>query len=169
MNLHIGGAVPRPGWKILNIAPGPGVDYAGDLRDLSQFQDASLDNVYASHVLEHIPQAQVLPALAGIHRVLRRHGNLMLSVPDLAALCRLYLEPGASAAIRWHAMRMMFGGQTDAHDFHYVGFDEESLARLLAEAGFIDVHRVDSFGLFSDTSAYRPYGVAISLNLLASK
>jgi predicted SAM-dependent methyltransferase len=36
MNLHIGGKVRHPDWKILDITPGDHVDFGGDAADLSQ-------------------------------------------------------------------------------------------------------------------------------------
>ena len=37
MKLHIGGQTTKEGWKILNIQKKDGVDFVGDLTDLSQF------------------------------------------------------------------------------------------------------------------------------------
>ena len=56
MKLHIGGKIKKDGWKILNIQKNPEVDFIGDLSDLSQFQDESIEEIYASHVLEHLDQ-----------------------------------------------------------------------------------------------------------------
>jgi hypothetical protein len=70
---------------------------------------------------------------------------------------------------KWHAMRMIFGGQLDAHDFHNVGFNELFLRDFLAQAGFSGVQRVPSLGVLHDTSEYEPYGFPISLNLIAVK
>ena len=39
MKLHIGGQTTKDGWKILNIQKKDGVDFVGDLSDLSQFSD----------------------------------------------------------------------------------------------------------------------------------
>jgi hypothetical protein len=64
---------------------------------------------------------------------------------------------------------MMFGGQVDPHDFHYMGFNEQFLRELLMRAGFTEVQRVTSLAVFQDTSEYRPYGVPISLNVVAIK
>jgi len=50
-----------------------------------------------------------------------------------------------------------------------VGLNEVFLGWFLAEAGFVGVQRTAAFGLFEDTSMYRFKGVAISLNLIASK
>ena len=60
MKLHIGGETIKEGWQIINISPKPGVDFIGDISDLSMFDDDSFSDVYASHVFEHIPQAKAL-------------------------------------------------------------------------------------------------------------
>lgn len=169
MNLHIGGQERKDGWTVMNVQPGPHVDHVGDLRDLSRFADTSVDNVYASHVLEHVSQADVLPVLRGVHRILASGGKFLISVPDLDTLCHLFISPWATPDMKWHAMRMIFGGQIDAHDFHSMGFNEQFLRNLLAQAGFTEVQRIASFGLFQDTSEFRPYGFPISLNVIAVK
>jgi predicted SAM-dependent methyltransferase len=169
VNLHIGGQERKGGWSVFNVQPGPHVDYVGDMRDLSRFADASIENVYASHVLEHVNQSEVLPVLRGVHRVLAGGGKFLISVPDLDVLCQLFISPQATQEVKWHIMRMMFGGQIDSHDFHYMGFNEQILRDLLGQAGFAPVHRAASFGIFQDTSDFRPYGVPISLNVIAVK
>jgi predicted SAM-dependent methyltransferase len=125
LKLHIGGEQVKRGWKILNAQPKPGADFVGNICDLSQFADASVSAIYASHVLEHVPQALVPATLAGIHRVLKKGGAFMVSVPDMEVLCRLFTHPGGTMDNRMHIMRMMFGGQTDAFDFHYFGWSWE--------------------------------------------
>jgi predicted SAM-dependent methyltransferase len=169
MRLHIGGTQPADGWEILNVLPGPAVKYIGDIRDLSQFAADSCTDVYASHVLEHVPQAHVVDTLKGIHRILRSGARLMVSVPDMNILCHLFINPLAPLEVKFHVMRMMFGGQVDAHDFHFIGFNEQFLTHFFREAGFASAQRVESFGLFNDTSEFKPYGFPISLNMIAIK
>lgn len=168
-NLHIGGREAKDGWKILNIQPAPDVDYIGDICDLSQFADNTFDRIYASHVLEHVAQSKVAATLAGIQRILKPGGEFMVSVPDLEILSHLMISPTASIDTKFHAMRMMFGGQVDAHDFHYFGWTAQFMQSFLAQAGFREMKRVESFGLFSDTSDFKPYGFPISLNVSARK
>ncbi len=119
--------------------------------------------------MEHIGQRDFVSTLKEIHRILCDNGEFYFSVPDLEVLCRLFLNPELYESQRFHVMRMMFGGQTDDYDFHYIGLTNESMMNFFSQAGFAGVKRIASFGLFSDTSDYKPYGVPISLNLSATK
>ena len=167
--LHIGGREAKAGWKILNAQQFEGVDYIGDVRDLSAFRDGSCRKIYASHVMEHVSQTDFLPTLKGIHRILCTGGELYLSVPDLEALCKLFLDPKLEGTQRFHVMRMMFGGQVDDFDFHFIGLTAEFMTDFFKRAGFLSARRVQSFGLFDDTSDFCPYGSPISLNMIAVK
>jgi len=168
LRLHIGGLEAKAGWKILNIVPGNEADFVGDVRDLSAFESNSVSEVYASHVLEHVDQRSLPSVLREIRRILRKPGGrLLISVPDLEVLSSLFLREGMDSKARLHVMRMMFGGQEDAHDYHQIGLYFELLAGLLKAAGFRDIRRVESLGLFDDASDYSPYGQRISLNMVA--
>jgi predicted SAM-dependent methyltransferase len=170
MKLHIGSRTRANGWTNLDISPGPHVDFVGNCRDLPQFADNSIEAIYASHVPEHLAYHQELPAaLREWFRVLIPDGRLMISVPDMETLCHLFITPNISEQDQFHVMRMMFGGQTNAHDFHYVGLNWRFLKGYLAGAGFKEINRVESFGIFNDTSALKFRGVLISLNVTARK
>src|SRR6188474_917928 len=69
LKLHIGGKQPKQGWKILNALDGEGVDFVGNVCDLSEFPDACCEVIYASHVMEHVKQRDFLATLKGIHRI----------------------------------------------------------------------------------------------------
>ena len=169
MCLHIGGKQIKAGWRILNAIDFEGVDYVGDVSDLSAFPDASCQIVYASHVMEHLAQKRFLSTLRGINRILCDGGKFYFSVPDLSILCRLFLSPDLDGNQRLHVMRMMFGGQTDAYDFHHIGLTYEFMLSFFQQTGFRHVEKVSSFGLFDDTSECQMYGTPISLNLIATK
>jgi predicted SAM-dependent methyltransferase len=169
MKLHIGGKQIKEGWKILNIQPDVGVDFIGDISDLSQFATDSIDEIYASHVFEHVRQKDILPTLRGIVRVLKKQGKFYISVPDMDVLCGVLLDPLASPPQKHHVMRMIFGGQVDEFDFHYFGWNELFLTDCLTQAGFSNCEKVSSFGLFDDTSDFAPFGFPISLNMIVTK
>tara|TARA_B100000963_G_scaffold166023_1_gene144179 strand:+ start:234 stop:743 length:510 start_codon:yes stop_codon:yes gene_type:complete len=169
MKLHVGGEEKKDGRKILNIQKKKDVDFIGDISDLSQFQDNSIDEIYASHVVEHVTQKKVEKTLKGIYKVLKENGKFYVSVPDMDILCKIFLHPKATGQIKIHVMRMMFGGQTDDYDFHYFGWNFLFMKEFLLKAGFKKIERVKSFSLFKDTSDYAPYGEPISLNVIGYK
>jgi predicted SAM-dependent methyltransferase len=171
LRLNIGGDTPRKGWKILNIQPGLNVDYTGDFRDLGQFPDDSVTEIYASHVLEHLGYVdELLDALKESRRILMKGGCLRLSVPDFERLCRMFLHPSLNPEQRFFVMNMIFGGQQDPYDFHKVGLTWEFMQSYLGRAGFSTWRRVEVFGLFeNDCSTIRFGGQLISLNIEALK
>ncbi len=169
MKLHIGGTKSDPEWKILNAQPAPYVDFVGDIRDLSAFAEGSVETVYASHVFEHVPLSVASQTLKGILRILSPGGSFLVSVPDLRVLARALLDDQADIPKQIHLLQMIYGGQGNPWDVHYFGWTEPLLTTYLQTSGFIDIRRVDEFGLFSDYSGYRPYGDLISLNLVAHK
>ena len=169
MKLHIGGKEKKEGWKILNIQKFEGVDFLGDISDLSQFEDNSIQEVYASHVIEHVPQKKVNETLKGVYRILSENGKFYISVPDMDVLCKIFIDSKAPPDVKFHIMRMMFGGQVDEFDFHDFGWNFEFMRDFLTKAGFKRIEKVKSFSLFNDTSDYAPYGPPISLNVIAYK
>ena len=44
------------------------MDIVGDRRDLTQFGDESIEEIYASHVLEHVPFPQIPDTLTETRR-----------------------------------------------------------------------------------------------------
>ena len=85
----------------------------------------SIDEIYASHVFEHVPQKKIISTLSGINRVLKTGGKFYVSVPDINVLFKFFLTPLKDYAakigktegeIKMHVLRMIFGGQTDDYD-----------------------------------------------------
>lgn len=169
--LHIGGKKQHPEWEIFDAREKDFVDHVGDAADLSRFPDGTFKRLYASHVLEHFPYLRSLtPTLNEWQRVLADDGQMLLSVPDMDILCRLFLDKEKlSPRERFHVMRIMFGGQANKYDFHYAGLNLEILSQYAHKAGLKVVQRVRSFGLFPDHSDYVFAGERISLNVVLQK
>ena len=173
MKLHIGGEETKEGWKILNIQKKPGVDFIGDITDLSQFDDETVEEVYASHVLEHVALAKVEKTFYGIQRVLRKGGKFYISVPNLDTLAQIFAKI-PEGQDKYKIMTMIYGGQTDSHDFHYIGYWPNLLFSVLIKAKFKRYERVEFFNIFNDTSmatlpTLNGAVVPVSLNVIAYK
>ncbi|MDQ5877298.1 MAG: protein O-GlcNAc transferase, partial [Pseudomonadota bacterium] len=170
IRLHVGGREPRAGWKILDVKPGPGVDYVADVRDLSAFEEGSCAEIYCSHVLEYLGMGDILPVLENFHRMLVPGGRLSISVPDIDTLSWLMLSPQYSKAAKFEVMRRMFGGQHDEFDFHSIGLNLDFLCDYLHGVGFSAIEHVESLGIFDDASEEASFnGISISLNLIATR
>ena len=168
--LHIGGTKRKAGWEIFNIQDGAHVDHVGDARDLSRFADSTFCELYASHILEHLGYRDELQkALNEWSRVLVYSGKIYISVPDLDVLAEMFLDKSTRFKDRFYVMRMMFGGQNSDYDFHYIGFNQDILRHYLARAGFKQLRRLTSFGIFKDSSEKCFLGRNISLNMTAIK
>lgn len=72
-----------------------GADWSGVIRcDASKglpYADESVDKIYSSHFLEHIPEERGKHVLRECHRVLRKGGVMRLVVPDLLWHARKYV------------------------------------------------------------------------------
>ncbi|MDX2132780.1 MAG: methyltransferase domain-containing protein [Planctomycetota bacterium] len=171
LRLHIGGEHAAPGWKIVNIDPAlPHVDFVGSATDLSAFADATVDEVYGSHIYEHLSYStELLQAFGEVHRVLKPGGVFKLGVPDLSVLCALFLDPSLTREEQFYVMRMIYGGQTDAFDYHKGGYSFELMGEFMHAAGFRRIQKVDGFNLFPDTSNMTFRGMPISLNMQGVK
>lgn len=84
LRLNLGcGPEHLKGWVNIDSNPEERPDLVADVTDLSMFADDSVDEIYASHILEHIDVR--VPALAEWARVLRPGGVITVVVPDVIA------------------------------------------------------------------------------------
>jgi predicted SAM-dependent methyltransferase len=168
MKLHIGGEQAKEGWKILNSQLKAGVDFLGDVRNLGNFAEDSCSEIYASHVLEHVGFFESDKVIKQIFRILKKGGKFYISVPDLEVITEFFLkEKDLERKIEF--LRIIYGGQMDNYDFHYMGYWKDLLFRLLKNIGFSSYQKVDSFNIFNDTSELKINGRLISLNIIATK
>ena len=133
-----------------------GRDHGSEIFPL-HYADGSVDEIRASHVLEHFPHHQTEAVIKDWVRCLKKGGRLKIAVPDFAKVAEGYLK-GDNAPHEYFLM----GGQTDANDFHGAMFDREKLRKLLAGAGLVLTQPWTSE--LEDCAAY-----PVSLNLEARK
>jgi predicted SAM-dependent methyltransferase len=179
----------RPGWLVADALKNVSVHFVTLAYNLSMIDDASVGVLYSSHTLEHLshnlplPQCTTNPksservigcaselstTLSEWRRVLVIDGKLLVSVPDLAQLFKIFANAeGKHPVIRKVVQLMTFGGQINQYDFHKTGFYFEFLVEILELHHFCNVTRVPNFNLFHDTSSTTLAGEPISLNIVA--
>jgi predicted SAM-dependent methyltransferase len=82
----------HPDWINLDLSAAHPSVIACDLTAGIPLEDSSCQAVYASHLFEHLNQAQALFLMQQCHRILTPAGVLRVVVPDLEEIARLYLE-----------------------------------------------------------------------------
>ena len=177
MKLHIGcGKKYLPGFKHLDIMEYPHIDYVRNSDDLSIFEDNSIEEIYACHILEHINRNDINKVLSEWYRVIAPNGILRIAVPDFEQIVSEYLASGNDLN---KVLGLLYGGQNYQYNFHYQAFDYIRLSNLLKEAGFKSIERYNWKEFlpadYDDYSrAYLPHmdfehGRLMSLNVIAIK
>lgn len=101
-----------------------GVDHSVDLQRLP-FDDKSYDFVFASHVLEHIPDDE--KAISEIRRILKPNGIAILPVPLVAEKTIEYPEPNPYEAFHVRAPGVDYFDRYERHFSRVERFSSDSL------------------------------------------
>jgi SAM-dependent methyltransferase len=135
----------------LDIDPGVNPDVLANIKNMrDKIPDGSFDAIWSSHNIEHLHFHEVIPALRDFRRILKPQGFVLLTCPDLEAVCQLLLEQGPHADIYMSpagpikVADMLFGHAASiavGNTFmcHNSGFTAQSLANAAIEAGFLEV------------------------------
>jgi SAM-dependent methyltransferase len=122
-------------------------DVLCDLHRLTPFADASADEILSVHVVEHFWRWEVLDVLREWVRVLRPGGLMVLECPNLISACEAFLaDPERMSGPGNEGQRTMwvFYGDPAWQDplmVHRWGYTPQSLARLMQEAGLVNVRQ----------------------------
>lgn len=176
MKLHLGcGDKIIEGFTNVDIRPNTNVDLVDDISKLKSIDNNEVKLIYACHVLEHFNRFEYIKVLERWHQLLSEGGILRLSVPDIEKVFQMYNNGTPLNKL----LGFLYGGQTYEHNFHYVGFDFESLKESLLSVGFKEVRlwdwRYTEHSNIDDFSqAYLPHmdkenGTLMSLNVEAIK
>lgn len=133
-----------------------GRDHGSEIFPLP-YADESVDEIRASHCLEHFPYRNVEVIVKDWVRTLKKGGKLRIAVPDFKQIAEDYLAGKAQPNESY-----LLGGQVDQNDFHKALFDRDKLRALLAGTGLVLIRPWKSE--LEDCAAY-----PISLNLEARK
>lgn len=169
LRLNLGGrGTTIEGFKTVDLSKEHEVDFRADVSDLSMFKDGTVDEIYASQILEHFPHVKTVAVLKEWNRVLRPGGKITIGVPDFARAIELYQQYGLTDYIA----NSLYGDQIYDLAFHYAPFTFARLASLMNMAGFQNIRRIQKmpYGII-DCSALisTKDGKSVSLNVEAVK
>ena len=141
--------------------------------NLEIFSDNSVEEIYASHVIEYFDREEIKSVLKEWKRVLKENGVLRLAVPNFPELIKVYEISDDLSKI----LGPLYGKwKIDKNIYHKTVYDEKSLTIILEQAGFRNIRKWDWKTVFSDhnyddhSQAYFPHmdkenGIHVSLNL----
>lgn len=98
------------------------------------YADDSVDEIRASHVLEHFGHGEAMSVLKDWVRVLKPGGVMRLAVPDFQYIAERYLA-GDNIPIQGYVM----GGHSTPDDRHGTVFDKELLSAAMKDCGLVDI------------------------------
>lgn len=125
----------------------PSADIKDDIVTLSTFKDDSIDEIRAFHILEHMFEKDIKPALASMYRVLKPEGKVHIQVPDLVWLCQDFINQREDDRWGWK-LQTLFGLQREDNligEMHKTGFSADRLRKLLIDTGFVNISSQSSW------------------------
>ena len=175
--LHLGcGNIRLPGFCNVDILTTHAVDVISDISKLDNFNDDSIELIYACHVLEHFSHDDAVNVLKRWFQVLAPGGELRISVPDIDRIVKIYTKNWAHFQTPGHSpwIGLLYGGQGDPYDFHKTGFNFCWMKHLLEKIGFVDIQEYPHEphfvpGVVDASLAHEPFGEFLSLNVVARK
>lgn len=132
---------PRPIFDELGVAHP--VDVVGDARSVP-LPDGCADYVYSQECLEHFPWRDTRIVLAEWTRLLKPGGTLRVEVPDFLAAIEQVAQ-NDSEHMDFAIQQIIFGGQENEFDFHYVGLTPRMLTKHMTELGLVVNHVARGF------------------------
>ena len=143
LRLHIGcGTRRRKGYINIDISP------TADAADLIApahrlpYEDGTVDAIYTSHMIEHLPPHEFEAALAEWGRVLKPFGSLTIRCPNFELYVREWLEADYDYRWAWGIRNLLGWQDRGAGLLTRNGFSVRRLTDLLSAAGFqvLDCH-----------------------------
>ena len=126
----------------------------GDIIKGLKVEDASVDWVYCSHVLEHSALEDFRKALVNTYLMLKRGGIFRFVLPDLEYYIQVYQDSNSADRCSNFMADTMLGRKTRKKGVesiirswlggsaHYWMWDYRGIAKELADAGFEKIRRV---------------------------
>lgn len=169
IRLNLGGRGTKiKGFQTVDLSEEHDVQIKSDVSNLWMFRDNTVDEIYASQILEHFPHVKTESVLREWFRVLKPGAKITIGVPDFARAIQIFQEYGLCDWI----VNQLFGDQGYDLAFHYAPFNFARLAKMMDAVGFQQIKRIKDmpYGIKDCSSnVFNQDGKSVSLNVEAYK
>lgn len=126
-----------------------------------QFDDNSVDEIFASHLFQQLNPFKILKILNEWHRVLKPGAKIILEMPNIEELCKQFLT--ADKISKYKILNSMFGtintlntpDKEEIPNPNLFGWFPEIVSDHLHAAGFTEIKVLTEQGLIHDSPNFR--------------
>jgi len=176
VKLHLGcGSKHIPGYVNIDCRYQPGVDEINNVEFLRNYEENSVDVIYACHVLEHLGRHNYMRALERWYKILKPGGIIRIAVPNFDAIVRHYRATSNLNSL----IGLLYGGQDYDKNIHTYIWDFKTLSEDLRTVGFNNIQQyhwqyTEHSHIDDYSQCYIPHmdkenGTLMSLNIQATK
>lgn len=163
-NLNLGSGDTRyPGYTNVDHRESTNIDIVDDVFTLGSIAFNSVDNILASHILEHASYDRTVTVLKRWREVLKKEGRLYVIVPDFSLVLNKFIKQYYSGEINFEYFNSRIFGNAEVAKvmygyynidtvkgimsyelaFHRAVFTKEMLIDRMKVAGFIGVRLLE--------------------------
>lgn len=114
-----------------------------------EYEDNSIEAIYASHLLEHFSYLEVPGILKHWHDKLQSGGWLHINVPDISWAAHEIIKDVKTSDVfsteEAVINGILYGSQVHEGEYHKSGYTKNILRDKLIEAGFTDINVEEEF------------------------
>jgi len=160
LRLHLGcGSVRREGYVNLDKYPTKGADRVMPA-DRLYYADASVDEIYTSHMIEHLSPEELESAIKEWRRVLKPGGKITVRCPNFEVYLREWLAGDEAYRLGWGRINIFGHSGRGEGMWHHIGFNPGVLRRVFENHGFrtLKSQASPTRPEYDNTIEYRPDG-----------
>ena len=136
LRLHLGcGSVRLEGYVNLDKYPTKGADRVMPA-DRLYYDDASVDEIYTSHMIEHLSPEELESAVREWRRVLKPGGKITVRCPNFEVYLREWLAGDDEYRVGWGRINIFGHSGRGEGMWHHLGFTPGVLGRIFENHGF---------------------------------
>jgi len=114
-------------------------DVNHDVRFLGIYEDNTVDEIYASHIIEHFDFNEGIAALKEWWRVLKPLGRIVIEAPDFLGLCHRFINSNEKGRIGLY--NHIFGGLQIGHGHKFM-YTPVQMKWTLEQCKFVKIKRI---------------------------